>query len=184
MDPRISRTRAQVFQAVTSLLERQEPLTFSRVAARSGVARKTLYAHWGSMAQLVGDLLGSRHEQGPPELSADPYINLRTFLRGIRDGFDEPVTRAAMAHLLGQAPTDPAAAEALRELTSARAAQLSALLGITVTPAQLAQLVGPIFFLRFVAGRSATATMLTDQAKAGVELLGIRSTEGTHLVRE
>lgn len=67
MDPRVERTRQAVLDTVHLLLEEGGPdaITHSAVAERSGIGRATLYRHWPSREDLIGDIV--RHETQPPE---------------------------------------------------------------------------------------------------------------------
>lgn len=57
-DPRIQRTKDHVLAITRSLLdEASEPLTFSLVADRAQVARKTLYNHWGTVENLAAETI-------------------------------------------------------------------------------------------------------------------------------
>jgi AcrR family transcriptional regulator len=57
-DPRVRRTRRQVLAVTRELLnERTGMLTFSQVADRAGIARQTLYKHWGTIESLIVDTL-------------------------------------------------------------------------------------------------------------------------------
>lgn len=57
-DPRVRRTRRQVLAVTRELLnERRGTLTFSQVAERAGVARQTLYKHWGTVESLIVDTI-------------------------------------------------------------------------------------------------------------------------------
>ncbi|MES2169980.1 MAG: helix-turn-helix domain-containing protein [Actinomycetota bacterium] len=57
-DPRVRRTRRQVLAVTRELLnEHRGILTFSQVADRAGVARQTLYKHWGTIESLIVDTI-------------------------------------------------------------------------------------------------------------------------------
>jgi AcrR family transcriptional regulator len=72
LDPRIERSRLQVLAAAVDLLREvgYGALTIEGVAARSGVAKSTIYRHWSSKAQVVADAFGWAHgldpQQAPP----------------------------------------------------------------------------------------------------------------------
>ena len=56
-DPRIERTRQVVLDAVLALVAESGygAVTIEAVAARSGVAKSTIYRHWPGRAELVND---------------------------------------------------------------------------------------------------------------------------------
>ncbi|MEZ5094433.1 TetR/AcrR family transcriptional regulator [Nocardioides sp.] len=62
-------TRTTVKRTVLSLLRKggYRELTYERIAARSGVAKSTLYRHWPSKAELVFDLV--LHDRDLPSLA-------------------------------------------------------------------------------------------------------------------
>jgi AcrR family transcriptional regulator len=57
LDPRVERSRDQVLAATLAVLREvgYGALTIEAVAARSGVAKSTIYRHWAGKAQLVID---------------------------------------------------------------------------------------------------------------------------------
>ena len=59
MDPRVVRSRGKLLDAATALLVEggARAVTVDAVAARSGVAKSTLYRHWGSRTELLTDVL-------------------------------------------------------------------------------------------------------------------------------
>ncbi|MDO8364379.1 MAG: TetR/AcrR family transcriptional regulator [Actinomycetota bacterium] len=58
-DPRIARSRARIVAAATELFVEGGPraVTVDAVAERSGVAKSTLYRHWGSVNELLVDVM-------------------------------------------------------------------------------------------------------------------------------
>lgn len=67
VDPRIERSREQILAAAIDLLREvgYGGLTIEAVAARSGVAKSTIYRHWSSKAGLVAAAFDRAHEQDP-----------------------------------------------------------------------------------------------------------------------
>jgi TetR/AcrR family transcriptional regulator, regulator of autoinduction and epiphytic fitness len=65
MDPRIERTRKVVLQATLELMAESGygAVTIEAVAARSGVAKSTIYRHWPGRIELIHDAF---HELKPP----------------------------------------------------------------------------------------------------------------------
>jgi len=64
-DPRIERTRRLVLHAAVALLAESgySGATIEAVAARSGVAKSTIYRHWPNRLELINDAF---HELKPP----------------------------------------------------------------------------------------------------------------------
>lgn len=69
VDPRIERSREQVLAATVDLLREVGfgALTIEAVAARSGVAKSTIYRHWSGKAQMAADAFGWAHGHDPQE---------------------------------------------------------------------------------------------------------------------
>jgi AcrR family transcriptional regulator len=65
LDPRIERTRRVVLEATIGLIAESGygAVTVEAVAARSGVAKSTIYRHWPSRIELINDAF---HELKPP----------------------------------------------------------------------------------------------------------------------
>ena len=58
-DPRSQRTEAQIFSAFDELLSEKElsKITVTMLTKRAGISRKTFYLHYGSIDDLVDELL-------------------------------------------------------------------------------------------------------------------------------
>ena len=55
-DPRILRTRVHILEVLRELLARPgEEITFTTLALRARVSRRTLYTHWGTVEAAVAD---------------------------------------------------------------------------------------------------------------------------------
>ena len=70
VDPRVVRSRRAVLDAATELLVEAGPrgVTVDAVAARSGVAKSTMYRHWPSRTALLIDVMSSNM----PEIALPP----------------------------------------------------------------------------------------------------------------
>ena len=74
LDPRIARTRSAVELSVFKLLSKDQPftsLTISEVAKDAGITRKTLYARFGSLEQVVKDMAQNMFEEIAESISDD-----------------------------------------------------------------------------------------------------------------
>ncbi len=74
LDPRIARTRTAVELAVIKLLSEERPfttLTISEVAKAAGITRKTLYARFGSLEQVVKGMASSMFEEIADNITND-----------------------------------------------------------------------------------------------------------------
>src|SRR6186997_2184128 len=82
LDPRVARSRAAVISAATELLVESGPsaVTIDAIVARSGVAKSTIYRHWGSRDDVLLDVM----EVCAPDLGApDPSLGFEGGLREI-----------------------------------------------------------------------------------------------------
>jgi len=119
-DQRVARSRAAVLDAGVELLVECGPqaVTVDAIVQRSGVAKTTIYRHWGSREDLVVDVI--REVVKPtPALRADlPFEEaLRTLMRAsCTQAADDRLRRAFPALLLAKAQAQPAL-ERLREET-------------------------------------------------------------------
>src|SRR5262250_285407 len=94
--PRSEKARVAVLNAACDLFEEggYPATTIEAIAARSGVAKTTIYRWWPNRAALVVDLLMEMAEQAVPLPSGpDPMGAVRTEMRGIA---------AASDHLMGR----------------------------------------------------------------------------------
>jgi AcrR family transcriptional regulator len=87
IDPRIERSRDHVLTATIDLLREvgYGALTIEAIAARSGVAKSTIYRHWSTKATIVADAFLRAHEPGaapPPGPVRDRVVAL---LRDLAD---------------------------------------------------------------------------------------------------
>jgi len=71
-DPRIAQTRHLVLDAALKELAEAGYGGFAieQVAARSGVAKSTIYRHWRSRLELISDAFETLHQDRRPDLSA------------------------------------------------------------------------------------------------------------------
>jgi AcrR family transcriptional regulator len=135
--------------------------TIEAIAARSGVAKTTIYRWWPNRQALVVDLLMKvAGEVVPPPSGPDPLRALRTEMRGIGSVSDHLIGRL-LASLVGESQYDPEVRKALveglfhpRSQATARVvrqAQDAGWLRDDV-PALVAVdlLVGPLFYRMFV----------------------------------
>jgi AcrR family transcriptional regulator len=88
LDPRIERSRRRVLEAALAELGEAGygAFTIERVAARSGVAKSTLYRHWPGKLPLIADAFRTFHEQQAPDLSTGtPRERLARIVRHVAE---------------------------------------------------------------------------------------------------
>jgi AcrR family transcriptional regulator len=74
LDPRIARTRTAVEMSVVKLLSAERPfisLTISEVAKDAQITRKTLYARFGTLEQVVKEMASSMFEEIADNITDD-----------------------------------------------------------------------------------------------------------------
>lgn len=82
IDPRVERSRELVIAAAIELLGESGygALAIEAVAARSGVAKSTIYRHWGGKDELVADAFAYLREQAQSEPPPGPLEERLTLL--------------------------------------------------------------------------------------------------------
>jgi AcrR family transcriptional regulator len=116
--PRGTATTEALRRAVKGMLDElgYQALTIEGVAARSGVAKTSIYRRWPSKAEMVFDLMLHSSEELPP-------LDDRGSLAGDIDALADrvvalvagPLGRSIFPGLIGDAAGDPALMERLRE---------------------------------------------------------------------
>jgi AcrR family transcriptional regulator len=143
--------------------------TIEAIAARSGVAKTTIYRSWPSRAAILVDVLVELASAlVPPPRGGDPMRAMSAELRGMVGAINGPLGRL-LASLLGEAQVEPQVRSALIEAlfrprsdasaSNITRAQARGALRSDV-PAHVAVdlLVGPLFYRMFVQHRPVTDT--------------------------
>ncbi|MEO1060806.1 MAG: TetR/AcrR family transcriptional regulator [Actinomycetota bacterium] len=121
-DPRITRTREAVLDAVAELLTEEgwERVTHQRVAERSGYARSTVYRHWPERIDLLRGLSDRAEQMSHPErVTGDLRSDLLGELLAYRDVLFDRGGGATLAALIGVAEHSDGA-DAVRAASVAR----------------------------------------------------------------
>lgn len=121
-DPRVARSRAAVIQTTLALIAEVglEGTTVDAITERSGVAKTTIYRHWGGRRELVLDALAT-----VITTPADPDTgSLREDLVHLLTGFVRSLSTGPMAALLttmmSEAERDPEVADVHRRESERR----------------------------------------------------------------
>jgi AcrR family transcriptional regulator len=173
----VLRTQLHVLTTARRLLvERSgEPLNFTILAKEAQVSRRTLYTHWGTIERVISASVTTLDTvELPDQEGLTAQEKLSAFLFAVRDSIADPVTAAALASLVGQAPQDDNAAASLAETTSARIEQFRERVA-PITPEQFTALVGPIYFAQFVLRETATDELIEALVARGTEMLNLES---------
>ncbi|MGH3626219.1 MAG: TetR/AcrR family transcriptional regulator [Sciscionella sp.] len=152
----MERTRDHVLAQARDLLASSGPaaVTYTELAARARVTRQTLYRHWPTREALFIDLVLERALPAVPAATGTPEHVVRTFLRSLRDGMDDPANAAALTALIAQADHDATSRAALSGIVEDVRAAVAAALGSTgsnLDAEDYARLCGPVLFQRFFA---------------------------------
>jgi AcrR family transcriptional regulator len=155
VDPRVARTHAHVLKTAHSMLsEGDEALTFTTIADRAQVSRRTLYVHWGSVENLIADTIvvistGSDGDYEGLDATARSTLFLKRLAEEIEGG-----TAAAIAAMLASGFHDEASAVASAKLRETLYQLFVEKVG-TVTREQFAELIGPILLIALTGSRAA-----------------------------
>jgi AcrR family transcriptional regulator len=161
--PRSQRARRAVLDAARAIVEKggYQAATIEAIAARSGVAKTTIYRSWPNRAALVVDLLMEMAGDAvPPPSGSDPFGAVRTEMRGIAAASDHLLGRL-LTSLVGEAQHDPEVRKALlnglfhpRSDATAKMVHQAQTAGLVRKdiPAKVAVdlLVGPLFYRMLV----------------------------------
>lgn len=169
-DPRIVATRADVHEAVVRILHEEGPTAVNhrRVAEVAGVSRATMYRHWPDRHTLLIDTMQAQEHAGIefPEPTGDLEADLVALLCRIASVMMTMDAMPWFVAMATRADEDPDLAAARDELAAFRSTPLAPILEDAIARGDLpddlhrelagAELVGPLFALRFVRGQDLT----------------------------
>ncbi len=127
-------------------------LTYSGIAARSGIATATLERYWGNRVDAVTDALAEVFNAHPVPDTGDLRADLYTYVSEVGNVLSVPRAREILGALISESASDPELGRALRERVGApRRAEIARRL--EAAPDQLKvpidaaidQLIGPIY---------------------------------------
>ena len=121
-DPRIERTRQVVLDAVLALVAESGygAVTIEAVAARSGVAKSTIYRHWPGRAELVNDAFRTLQPPVYECQGGDVRSRVVQLLEDLAERTAESTWSACLPSLVDAAARDPEAREALHSRLAGR----------------------------------------------------------------
>jgi AcrR family transcriptional regulator len=169
VDPRVLRTRRDVIDAASAIFVEDGwgAVTHAAVAARSGYAKGTIYAHWPTRLDLIRASVGQLCDamEHPP-----PTGDLRRDLVRDLTDFAEDLSLRHLDRVLGgvleRAGTDPAVAEIREQLWQEGTGSMKALLSSHLRPRDvdptLALLTGGVLVRVAFEGRPASKRFVTD----------------------
>ena len=185
VDPRVVHTRQVVIDAVADLLSTDglAQLTMDAIAARSGVARSTIYRHWPDRVELMVDVFESVSSVADP---LDPCGPLHADLRATGDSLARGLTEhrwgLILSCLVGTAGHDDAIHRALNTFGRARRAESAEIFSRAITRGEIRsdldpvceaeRFAGPFFLRRLVTADTLDADFVEAQVRATCRALG------------
>ena len=159
LDPRVARSRAAVITAATELLVESGPsgVTIDAIVARSGVAKSTIYRHWGSRDDVLLDVMEvCAPDLAPPDPSLGVEAGLREITHRIAAIFNDPEWARVLPALLSLKTHADGIADLEKRLGERQGEVLGGLIARGVAegvlspaagdPEATTVLVGPLFF--------------------------------------
>ena len=186
--PRSLKAQVAVFDAARALVEEggYPAATIEAIAARSGVAKTTIYRRWPSRGALFVDLMAQITDRDLPHLSGpDPLRALHNELRTAAGNVDR-VPGRVLTSLLWEAQHDPEVRKALLErvllprresrVRAIRQAQESGALRRDLPPNVAVDLLwGPLFYRMWVRHEPIDASFVTQVFKNAMAGIGPRA---------
>jgi AcrR family transcriptional regulator len=167
-DPRVERSRQAILAATRDLLAPDGDvgsLTVEAVAARSGVAKTTIYRRWRDKWELALDavMIDTLPQFDEPVDVGDTRTELLTFVNSVVKMLAAPPYGPAMQGLVSQIATDPELARVYREqVVQPRLAELAPVIQRGIARGDLRAdtdvrllhelLIGPIFYRLLLSG--------------------------------
>jgi TetR/AcrR family transcriptional regulator, regulator of autoinduction and epiphytic fitness len=121
LDPRIERSRRVVLEATVALIAEAGygAVTIEAVAARSGVAKSTIYRHWPSRLELINDAFHELKPAVPMPTEGTVRERLIAFLEHVARNVGTSTWSACLPALIDAAEHDPDARALHCRLTEA-----------------------------------------------------------------
>jgi TetR/AcrR family transcriptional regulator of autoinduction and epiphytic fitness len=166
-DPRIAHTRRVVQRAALSELAAVGfgAFTIEGVAARSTVAKSTIYRHWDGKLALIADALETLNAQPVPTPGhGSAREQIASLLRHLAEALADPLLSPTISAMVEAAERDATIARVLHEYSDRRRQTLVDVIDTHVASGQLASsldpglaalaLSGPLFYSRYMTGRA------------------------------
>ncbi|GAB2656867.1 TetR/AcrR family transcriptional regulator [Kribbella swartbergensis] len=150
--PRLESTDQRIIQSALELLREKGPaaVNIDSVAARSGVARTTIYRRYRSRDQLMSTILERLIDPAPPAPDLPVREKLRWVLDRIGDILENRLGPGATAAII--ANSDPAFATAVRARLATRLSALADLMNLDIKTGRLHANVDPDTVLGLLVG--------------------------------
>jgi AcrR family transcriptional regulator len=174
LDPRVQRTRQCVIAATRQALveERYASITIEGIARRSGVARTTIYRHWGSVADLVIDAVALIDEGWTALDTGSVRDDLVAHANRLNDRLSKSDWGRALPTLIDGSSRDPELLRLHTRWTDRRREQAVALVDRGVRRGELRsgtdaalvvdRIAGPIFYHHLILHRPIGRTYIAE----------------------
>ncbi len=184
VDPRVERTRAVVLGAAAQLLAEEGfgRITIDGVAARSGVARSTIYRNFPDRPALLAEAFAHLLDFDDPPDTGRLADDLLAFGRQLAEGLDHGPWGPVVASLLEAATRDDDTSRALDRFSDDRRRACRVVFERAVArgeiaadaPIDVAQLrfVSPLFFVHLFKARPLDDDLVRSVAEAAAREVG------------
>jgi AcrR family transcriptional regulator len=165
--PRLEQTDQRIVQAAVELLRAGGPsaVNIDSVAARSGVARTTIYRRHRSRAELMTAVLDELVEAPPPAPELSVAEKLRWVLEKVSDVLDHGLGRGGVAAVL--ADSDPEFTRALRTRIADQLRPLTDMMAADIETGRLAAHVDPDTLVGLLFGAHLAEVLRHGSPRAG-----------------
>lgn len=167
---RAARSRARLLAAATELLVEAGPraVTVDAVAERSGVAKSTLYRHWGSRTELLVDVMRANvPDLGRPDLTLGFETALRTHVRHVAAALGTPEWLRIMPALVSLQHQVPEMAAIMTADHEAKMAEMEPVLALGASEGRIPTGVAPRLAVQLLIGPLVFAALVGDAATLG-----------------
>lgn len=167
---RAARSRARLLAAATELLVGAGPraVTVDAVAERSGVAKSTLYRHWGSRTDLLVDVMRANvPDLGRPDLTLGFETALRTHVRQVAAALGAPEWLRIMPALVSLQHQVPEMAAIMTADHEAKMAEMEPVLALGASEGRIPSGVDPRLAVQLLIGPLVFAALVGDAATIG-----------------
>lgn len=177
-DPRRARSRASVLEAAIAILREsgQPGLTIEAVAARSGVAKTTIYRHFADRDELHVAALQAAAPEIQVRRTDDVVADMVDFCVALNDKLQHSEFGSLFATAIDGAERSESLAEILAGVGAERRRALDDRLRLALQAGELpagldlgmlsSQLVGTLFFRRFISRQATSPAFVAEHVRA------------------
>jgi len=118
VDARVQRSMSAVLAACVDLMVERglHAVTVDSIAARSGVAKSTIYRHWSTRDDVIADAWRTIGRPEQPVESGDLDSDVRALLGSLAERLDTPPLSVLVPELMAASERDPALASLFEQV--------------------------------------------------------------------